>query len=153
MPLLTVTITPGAFDPSAKARLARGLTEAAFEAESIPHEPGPRARGIVLIQELAPGQFYSAGEPADALLRGVFASLQVSAGVLDGARKARLAAAVQAAAEAAAPDRSRPVITSLEIREVPEGSWAQNGRIARLPEITATARFGHLADTLLPARG
>lgn len=151
MPLFTVTVTPGAFDPAAKARLARGLTEAAFEAESIPHEPGPRARGIVLIEELSPGQFYSAGEPADALLRGVFATLQLSVGVLDGARKARLAAAVQAAAEAAAPDRSRPIVTSLVIQEVPEGQWAQNGRIARLPEMTAIARFGHLVDALAPA--
>jgi phenylpyruvate tautomerase PptA (4-oxalocrotonate tautomerase family) len=152
MPLFTVTLTPGAFDGPATARLARALTEAAFEAESIPDEPGPRARGIVLVQELAPGQCYSAGEPADALLRGVFATLQVSAGVLDAARKARLAAAVQAAAEAAAPDRSRPVVTSLEIREVPEGQWAQNGRIARLPEMAATARFGHLVEALARPR-
>lgn len=152
MPLFTVLLTPGGFDAAAQARLARGLTDAAFRAESVPDEPGPRARGLVLMQELAPGQFYSDGAPADALMRGVFATLQVSAGVLDGARRAQLAADVQAAAEAAAPDRTRRVVTSLHIDEIPEGQWCQNGRIARLPEITAVARFGHLLDRLVPPR-
>lgn len=151
MPLLTVTLTPGAFDVAARATLARALTEAVFKAESVPHEPGPRLRGLVLLQELPHGHFYAAGEPADTLLRGVFARLEVSAGVLDGARKAQLAADVQAAAEASAPDRSRPVVSSIVIDEVPEGQWGQSGRIMRLPEMTAIARFGHL-QPLVPPR-
>lgn len=151
MPLFTVTLTPGAFDGPAKATLARALTDAALRAESVPHEPRPRALGLVLLQELPPGQFYSAGEPADALVRGVFARLEVSAGVLDGARKAQLAADVQAAAEAAAPDRSRLIVTSVVIDEVPEGQWGQSGRILRLPEMSAIARFGHL-QPLVPPR-
>jgi phenylpyruvate tautomerase PptA (4-oxalocrotonate tautomerase family) len=152
MPLLTVTLTPGAFDAPAKARLARALTDAALKAESVAHEPGPRSKGLVLLQELPPGQFYSAGEPADALVRGVFARMEVCAGVLDGARKAQLAVDVQAAAESAAPDRSRPIVSSIVIDEVPEGQWGQSGRILRLPEMAAIARFGHL-QSLVPPRG
>jgi phenylpyruvate tautomerase PptA (4-oxalocrotonate tautomerase family) len=149
MPLIYVTLTPGAFDAAAQDKLARGLTDAAARAESIPDEPGPRARDLVLIQELAAGRFYSSGAPAEHAVRGVFATLEVSAGVLDAARKARLAADVQAAAESAAPDRSRPVITSLIIVEVPEGQWGQAGRIMRLPEMAAISRFDHLHEALV----
>lgn len=150
MPLLHVTLTPGAFDAGQKNRLAQGLTEAALAAESVPDEPLPRSRGLVLMQELAEGHFYSAGEPAGPLVRGVFAILQVSAGVLDAARKARLATEVQAAAQAAVAgfEDPRPVVTSLVIDEVPEGQWCQGGRIARLPDMTAVARFGHLLGKL-----
>lgn len=148
MPLLTVLLTPGSYDDEARDRLARGLTEAAFQAESVPDEPGPRMRGIVLVQELARAHFYAAGEPADLLVRGVFATLHASTGILDAARKAKLAAAVQAAAEAAAPDTTRPVVTSLVVAEVPEGQWLQNGKVARLPEITHVSRFTHLTGVL-----
>lgn len=150
MPLIHITLTPGAFDDAGRHRLAQGLTAAALKAESIPDEPGPKSRGLVLVQELAAGHFYSAGEPADGAVRGVFATLQVSAGVLDAARKAQLAADVQAAAEAAAPDRSRPVMTSLVVAEVPEGQWCQSGRVMRLPEMASIARFGHLTGKLAP---
>lgn len=148
MPLLTVTLTHGAFDAAARDKLAQGLTAAAMRAESIPDEPLPRSRSLVLLHELPAGHFYSDGRPADMAIRGVFACLQVSAGVLDAARKAGLAAGIQAAAEAAAPDRSRPVITSLIVDEVPEGQWCQGGRVMRLPEIAAVARFEHLGAGL-----
>lgn len=149
MPLLTVLLTPGAFDAEGRDRLARGLTRAAFDAESIPDLPIPQSRGLVLMQELPAGHFYSAGQPADHAVRGVFATMQLSAGVLDAARKARLASAVQRAAEeAATPGDKRPVTTSVVIHEVPEGQWCQNGRVMRLPDVTAIARFGHLVDAL-----
>ena len=150
MPLIDATLTPGAYEGAARDELARLITEAAFDAESIPDVPSARARGIVLLRDLAPGGFYCAGRPTDDAVRGVFATLHVSAGVLDAARKARLAAGVQAAAEAAAPDRSRPVVTSLVIVEVPEGQWCRDGRIARLPDVAAVARFEHLAATFAP---
>jgi phenylpyruvate tautomerase PptA (4-oxalocrotonate tautomerase family) len=146
MPLLNVVLTPGAFDSAARDRLARGLTAAAFKAESIPDHPEARARGLVLMNELPTGHFYMAGEVSDQRVRGVFATLTVTAGVLDAARKAGLAADIQAAAEAAAADSSRPVVTSLIVNEVPEGQWLQNGRVARLPEITKIARFTHLTE-------
>ncbi|MFC8045274.1 4-oxalocrotonate tautomerase family protein [Nocardia sp. NPDC057353] len=144
MPLLRVTLTPGAFDDARKALLAAALTDAACRAESLPDDPRSRMGALVVVQELAPGAFYSAGHPADAAVAGVFIDWQVSAGVLDGARKARFAAELQDAAKAVAGDDGRPVVTSCVIHEVPEGQWAQNGAIRRLPEITARARFEHL---------
>jgi phenylpyruvate tautomerase PptA (4-oxalocrotonate tautomerase family) len=145
MPLINLTLTPGAFDAEAKTRLAEAVTEAALRAESVADLPGPRARGLVLMQELPPGHFFSAGMPADRLIRGVFATWQVSAGVLDAARKAQFARDLQSAAEAAS-DGDRPVVTSAVIQEVPEGQWAQNGTICRLPEIAAIAQFRHLGE-------
>jgi hypothetical protein len=40
------------------------------------------------------------------------------------------------------------------IVEVPEGAWCQGGRIARLPDMAAVARFEYLAAALASeARG
>jgi phenylpyruvate tautomerase PptA (4-oxalocrotonate tautomerase family) len=145
MPLMRVALTPGAFDDVQRARLATALTEAACRAESVPDEPQSRMRALVLFGELAPGCFYSAGQQAEELIAGVFIEWQVSAGVLDGARKARFAHELQeAAAGVRASDDSRIVVTSCVIQEVPEGQWAQNGSIRRLPEMASLARFEHL---------
>jgi hypothetical protein len=38
------------------------------------------------------------------------------------------------------------VVTSCVIQEVPEGQWAQNGAIRRLPEIVTIAGFEHLTS-------
>jgi phenylpyruvate tautomerase PptA (4-oxalocrotonate tautomerase family) len=147
MPLMRVTLTPGAFDDAQKARLAAALTEAACRAESVPDLPQHRMRALVLLDELEPGCFYSASEPADAAVAGVFIDWQVSTGVLDGARKARFAQDLQRAAVSAADaDGGRMVVTSCVIHEVPEGQWAQNGAIRRLPDITPLAGFEHLAS-------
>lgn len=147
MPLLHVTLTPGVFSATAKQKFVEALTGAAFEAESVPDVPAARARGLVLLQELPSGHFYSNSEPADERLGGVFVNFQVSAGVLDGARKAKFAQALHnAVAIAVGNDRTYPILTSAVIHEVPEGQWAQNGKIARLPEIVATAKFEHLVS-------
>jgi phenylpyruvate tautomerase PptA (4-oxalocrotonate tautomerase family) len=149
MPLLSVTLTPGVFDAAAKQKLVKALTEAAFVAESVPDLPASRARGLVLLQELAPGHFYSNSEPADGKAGGVFIDYQAPAGVLDGARKAKFAQALHEAVDVAlGKDRKLPVFTSAVIIEVPEGQWAQNGKILRLPENVATSRFEHLVGMI-----
>jgi phenylpyruvate tautomerase PptA (4-oxalocrotonate tautomerase family) len=147
MPLLRVALTPGAFDDGQKQWLATALTEAACRAESVPDEPQSRMRALVLFEELSPGSFYSAAQRAEAAVAGVFIDWHVSTGVLDGARKARFAQELQeAAVEARGADDSRMVVTSCVIHEVPEGQWAQNGSIRRLPEMVLLARFEHLTS-------
>ncbi|WP_216905423.1 tautomerase family protein [Nocardia noduli] len=147
MPLMRVVLTSGAFDDTQKARLAAALTEAACRAESVPDEPSRRMRALVLFEELSPNSFFSAGQPADAAVAGVFIDWQVSTGVLDGARKARFAQDLQDAAVAArAGDDTRLVVTSCVIHEIPEGQWAQNGAIRRLPEVASLAGFEHLVS-------
>ncbi|ORW50127.1 hypothetical protein AWB90_09085 [Mycobacterium paraense] len=147
MPLMHVALTPGAFDDTAKQRLVTGLTEAACRAESVPDQPQHRMRALVLLHELSPGCFYSAGASADAAVAGVFIDWHVSAGVLDGARKAQFAGEIQqVAASAAGTDGDKMVVTSCVIHEVPEGQWAQNGAIRRLPDIVPQAGFEHLTS-------
>ena len=146
MPLMRVTLTPAAFDETQKERLAIALTEAGCRAESVPDLPQSRMRALVLFQELEPGCFYSGGAQAEATVAGVFIDWQVSAGVLDGARKERFASDLQDAAKKAAGDTSRMVVTSCVIHEVPEGQWAQNGAIRRLPETVALVGFDHLVS-------
>ncbi|OBG98918.1 hypothetical protein [Mycobacterium sp. E3247] len=145
MPLMHVTLTPGAFDDTGKQRLVTGLTEAACRAESVPDQPQHRMRALVLLRELSAGCFYSAGASADAAVAGVFIDWQVSTGVLDGARKAQFAGELQrVAAAAAGATGDKMVVTSCVIHEVPEGQWAQNGAIRRLPDIAPLAGFEHL---------
>lgn len=145
MPLLRVTLTPGAFDDMQQQHLAAALTEAACRAESVSDDPQSRMRALVLIEELATGAFFSAGQRVEDAVAGVFIDWQVSAGVLDGARKAHFATELQLAAVDAVGDRQRLVVTSCVIHEVPEGQWAQNGAIRRLPEVAAIAGFEHLS--------
>ena len=99
-----------------------------------------------MIEELPAEGYYVGGKPAYAAVRGVFMTWKVSAGVLDAARKAMFAAELHAAAEAAGTVDGRPVITSCVIEEIPEGQWAQGGRLRRLPEIAALAGLEHLAS-------
>jgi phenylpyruvate tautomerase PptA (4-oxalocrotonate tautomerase family) len=148
MPSMFVTLTPGSYDAQAQDRLAALLTGAAARAESVPNRPGPRARVLVCMQELLAGRCYSGGVPADRSLCGVFITLYCTAGVLDARRKAELAAAIQAAAEKCAHE-GRTVVTSAVIVEVPEGQWAQRGRIVRLPEAAGLAEFEHLVGAAL----
>ncbi|WP_156660920.1 hypothetical protein [Mycobacterium sp. 852002-51163_SCH5372311] len=144
---MRVTLTPGAFDDAQKERLAIALTEAGCRAESVPDLPQSRMRALVLFQELAPGSFYSAGAQADTAVAGVFIDWQVSTGVLDGARKERFARELHDAAKSAVDgDSDRLVVTSCVIHEVPEGQWAQNGAIRRLPETVALVGFDHLVS-------
>jgi phenylpyruvate tautomerase PptA (4-oxalocrotonate tautomerase family) len=147
MPLMRVTLTPGAFDAAQKELLAVALTEAGCRAESVPDVPQSRMRALVLFQELEPACFYSGGAQADAAVAGVFVDWQVSAGVLDGARKERFARELHNAATLAVdPDSNRMVVTSCVIHEVPEGQWAQNGAIRRLPEAVTLVGFDHLVS-------
>ena len=151
MPLLRVTLTPGAFDAAQKADLAAALTDVACRAEGVPDGPGQRMRALVLLEELAPGNFFSAGACADDAVAGVFVDWQVSTGVLDGARKARFAEDLhQAALAVTGACDDRMVVTSCVIHEVPEGQWAQNGAIRRLPEVASIVGFEHL--TLVGSR-
>ena len=76
MPLLRVTLTPGAFDAAQKADLAAALTDIACRAEGVPDGPGQRMRALVLLEELAPGNFFSAGACADDAVAGVFVDWQ-----------------------------------------------------------------------------
>ncbi|MBI3223821.1 MAG: tautomerase family protein [Mycolicibacterium cosmeticum] len=145
MPLLRVTLTPGAFDDDQRALLAVALTDAACRAESVPDGAHARSLALVVIDEMASGTFFSAGQSAEDLVAGVFIDWQVSSGVLDGARKERFAAELQEAAENAVHGTDRLVVTSCVIHEVPEGQWAQNGAIRRLPEVVAIAGFEHLS--------
>ena len=147
MPLLRVTLTSGAFDDLQKVRLATALTDAACRAESVPDDPQSRMRALVLLEELGAGCFYSAAQPADTAVAGVFIDWYVSTGVLDGARKNRFAQELQQAAQSAADhDDTTMVITSCVVHEVPEGQWAQNGAIRRLPEMVRLANFEHLSS-------
>jgi phenylpyruvate tautomerase PptA (4-oxalocrotonate tautomerase family) len=147
MPLLYVTLTPGVFNAAAKQKLVKALTEAAFVAESVPDLPASRARGLVLLQELPAGQFYSNSEPTDGRLGGVFINYQLPAGVFDGARKAKFAKALhEAVDEALGKDKTYPVFTSAVIQEITEGQWAQNGKILRLPDNVAITKFEHLVS-------
>jgi hypothetical protein len=143
MPLITIRTTPGAFTADSKADIIRTLTETSIELESLPNTVKARRRCVVAWEDQA--EVYLGGEPAGPLARILALTFVTSDGVLDPVRRERFAAAVQAVAEKQPAD-GRPVLTSVLYYDVPEGRWARNGTVTRLPQIAAAAGFTHLAE-------
>ena len=145
MPLLRVSVTPGAFGDAQRQALVERLTDAACRAESVPDEPSARARAVLIWEELAPGTLYWGAAVADELVIGVFVTYRVSDGVLDPVRRQGFSQAVDTAvAEVVAPADRRTTFTSVIFDEVAEGRWGRDGAVRRLPEMALAAGFEHL---------
>jgi phenylpyruvate tautomerase PptA (4-oxalocrotonate tautomerase family) len=151
MPLLRLSVTPGAFDRRGRDAFARAVTDAACTAEDLPPDPLARLRAVVLWHQLARGEVLWGGEVLDDGMRAVFADYTVGDGVLDPVRRARFAADLhRAAALHAPPNDPRLTFTSVVFTDVPEGRWGRDGLILRLPEMAHAARFQHLAEIAAP---
>ena len=151
MPLNHVTLTPDAVDPVGRLALVAAITDAAGRAESVPDTPEGRRRSVVVVHDQPSGTVFWGGEPYESHIRAVFVDFVCSAGVLDGARKERFAAELQAAANATTrAGDPRPIITSVIFHEVPEGSWGREGGIRRLPDMARAAGFTHLRSIVAP---
>jgi phenylpyruvate tautomerase PptA (4-oxalocrotonate tautomerase family) len=151
MPLLRLSVTPGAFDGPGRDAFARAVTDAACTAEELPPDPVARLRAVVLWHQLEPGEVRWGGEVLDDGVRAVFADYVVGDGVLDPVRRARFAADLHRAAELhAARDDARHTFTSVVFTDVPEGRWGRDGLLLRLPAMAHAAGFLHLAEIAAP---
>lgn len=151
MPLLRLSVTPGAFDEPGRRAFARAVTDAACAAEDLPPDPMARLRAVLLWHQLVPGEVLWGGEVLDDGIRAVFAEHTVSDGVLDPVRRARFAADLHRDATRHAPqDDARRTFTSVVFTDVPEGRWGRDGTVVRLPAMAHAAGFQHLTEIASP---
>ena len=144
MPNIVVRIPAGVLDQKARAALVAAVNEGAAECERIPPDPARRALCWVMIEEITPGDLTCGGrDPLQAMLP-VMITVNVPAGVLDDASRARYAMLMHGAVAAALPDETRRVATSCIINDVPDGTWGANGSIWRLPQMAAVSGYEHL---------
>ncbi|AOY96019.1 tautomerase [Cupriavidus sp. USMAA2-4] len=145
MPNLLIRIPQGTFPGTHRADLGRLLSDAAATAERIPDDPRRRALCWVQVEEVAAGGWTCGGADPGAGLLPCVVQACVPAGVLDDAARAEFVRLVHEAVQAARPaGDTRPLVTSVLLQEVPDGTWGVNGRIWRLADFAAAAGYAHL---------
>jgi len=148
MPNMLIKVPQGAYPSESRARLVSMLNTAAATAETIPDDPAKRFFSWVQIDEVAPGAWTCGGHNVTEHMLPCLAMIDVPAGVLDGATRARYAQLVHCAFQKALPSSERrQLVTSIMLHEVADGAWAANGNIWHLPDFARAAGYGHLQTT------
>lgn len=145
MPNIIVRVPENTFDATARLKLAKGITDASKQVEQIGDDPRQLATILVVIEEIKAGHIFAGG--SDPLLRvlPVIVQFFVPEGVLDEPARADAARLLQAAVTAAKPEAdTRPVITSVIISTVADGTWGVNGALWHLDDFTRSAGYRHL---------
>lgn len=153
MPTIFVKIPRNAFPPASRALLMQKITDAAAAAEQL--GPGARQRFLcwVSIDEVEPGNLACGGSDATAQALPCIAWVCVPEGVLlDPASRQLYVQGLHAAFQQSLPEHERrPVMSSVMLHDVPEGTWGGNGRLWTLPELARAAGFAHLQHLVQPA--
>ncbi|OQW53059.1 MAG: hypothetical protein A4S14_02130 [Proteobacteria bacterium SG_bin9] len=145
MPNIVVKIPEGAFDAAGRARLGKGVTKVAKTVEQIGDDPKQEATTLVIIEEVKAGCFLLGGNDLTARVLPVMIVFHVPAGVIDAAARAEASRLMQAAITAAKPDSDpRPVVTSLIMSDVPDGTWGVTGALWQLDDFIKSSGYKHL---------
>jgi phenylpyruvate tautomerase PptA (4-oxalocrotonate tautomerase family) len=145
MPNIIVKAPKGVFDAAGRAAIAAGLTQAAKQVEQIGDEPRHAMQIWIAIEEIAEGCLFAGGHDALKRIIPVFVQFYVPAGVVDGNARADAVRLVQAAIASAKPaSDSRPVVTSVIVADVAEGTWGGNGALLSLRDLARAAGYKHL---------
>ncbi|WP_249127714.1 tautomerase family protein [Bradyrhizobium lablabi] len=150
MPNIVVRIPAGVLDEAARSTLVGAINAAAAECERIPADPLKRWLCWVAVEEIAAGHWTCGGlDPLQSAIP-VMLSVNVPAGVLDDASRARYAALMHQAVTGALSGEQRRIATSCMINDIADGTWGVNGRIWRLPQMAAMAGYEHLQHLVQP---
>lgn len=142
MPNIIARVPEGAFDA---ASLARGLTAAAKTVEQIGDDPRQEFSTWVVIDEIKAGGFFAGGHDPLSLMLPVIVFFHVPAGVIDEAARVEAVRLIQAAVTDAKSEADpRPVMTSVIVSEVADGTWGVNGTLWRLGDFVKAAGYKHL---------
>ncbi|MDP3852515.1 hypothetical protein [Phenylobacterium sp.] len=145
MPNIIIRAPQGVFDADARDRLAKAVTQVAKTVEQGGDDPSQAALTWVFIDEFQPGAFYAGGNDPLERLIPVVVFFHYPAGVLDDAARADAARLLQEVIAATKPAGDpRPVVTSVIMTEVADGTWGGNGGIWRLPDLARAAGYKHL---------
>jgi phenylpyruvate tautomerase PptA (4-oxalocrotonate tautomerase family) len=150
MPTILIRLPEGVFDDPARAAIAADVTAAAKRVEQIGDEPAHLFTTWVIFEDIKPGHLFAGG--ADALTRAIPAVVffHHPEGVIDQQGRELAVRLIHDAIAAAAPKDGRPVISSIAIAKVEDGTWSAMGDIWRLADFARVAGYRHLQH-LVPA--
>jgi phenylpyruvate tautomerase PptA (4-oxalocrotonate tautomerase family) len=145
MPIIVVKVPEGAFDAAGCDRLGMGITAAAKTVEQIGDDPRQEFTTWVVIEEVKAGHFFAGGNDPVSRVLPVIVFFHAPAGVVDEAGRVKAVRLIQEAVAAAkSPADSRPVMTSVMVSDVADGTWGANGALWRLPDFAKAAGYKHL---------
>jgi phenylpyruvate tautomerase PptA (4-oxalocrotonate tautomerase family) len=145
MPTIVVKVPEGAFDAAGCDRLAKGITAAAKTVEQIGDDPRQEFTTWVVVEEVKAGHFFAGGNDPVSRVLPVIVFFYAPAGVIDEAGRVEAVRLIQAAVAAAKSHAdSRPVMTSVMVSDVADGTWGANGVLWRLPDFAKAAGYKHL---------
>ena len=145
MPNIVIKIPEGVFGSLGVQHLAERVTVAAKQVEQIGDDPRHLFLTWIAVEEIKPGCLFAGGADPLAQVIPVIVFFYPPAGVIDQDRRAEAVRLIHEAVASAKPaDDPRPVMTSVIITEVEDGSWGANGAVWRLPEIARAAGYKHL---------
>ncbi|TCR65617.1 tautomerase family protein [Bosea sp. BK604] len=140
MPIMTVRYGAGDLDATARADLAKRLTEIMIRMEGGANTPGGRAFAWVLFEESAPGAWWAGGEAGDEYIAPpgrYLVRVDIPEGYMNAAHKSEVHAWVTEAILAVRPASGPQAGHSIQVivNEIPEGNWAAAGRTISLANI------------------
>lgn len=145
MPNIIVKVPEGAFDQAGRAALAKGVTAAAKKVEQIGDDPRQEFLTWVAIEEIKAGYLFAGGSDPTLRTIPVFVFFYPPGGVIDDAARAVVVKMVHdAAAGAKSASDPRPVMTSVIVADVADGTWGASGQLWRLPDFARAAGYKHL---------
>jgi phenylpyruvate tautomerase PptA (4-oxalocrotonate tautomerase family) len=145
VPNIVVKVPQGAFDAAGCERLAKGITAVAKTVEQIGDDPRQELTAWVVIEEIRDGHFFAGGRDAVSRVLPVIVFFHAPAGVIGEAGRVEAVRLVHAAVAAAKSDADpRPVVTSVIVSEVADGTWGVNGVLWRCGDFAKAAGYKHL---------
>jgi len=144
MPNIFVKVPENVFDAGSRDSLSKSINAAAVRCERIASHPKSKSLCWVMIEEISAGHWTCGGIDVTPQIIPVCITINVPAGVLDDDSRAEYVDLVHRAVADALPRDTRKIVTSCIVNEIPDGTWAANGVIWRLPQFAAAAGFEHL---------
>lgn len=145
MPNILIKVPTGAFSEPQREHLLMRVSEAAIAHERIGNDPRQRSLCWVLIEEVRAADWLCGGANVHARAIPCIVMVKVPAGVLDEQmRKDYVLGLHQAIEQCAGPDDGRVLMTSIQLTDIPDGTWGANGSLWRLADFTRAAGYGHL---------
>jgi len=145
MPNIIVKVPEGAFDAAGCDRLGKGITTVAKQVEQIGDDPRQEFTTWVVIEEVKASHFFAGGNDPLSRVVPVIVLFYVPEGVIDEAGRVEAVRLIQAAVAAGKSQADpRPVMTSVIISEVADGTWGASGALWRLDDFVKAAGYRHL---------
>jgi phenylpyruvate tautomerase PptA (4-oxalocrotonate tautomerase family) len=145
MPNIIIKVPEGAFDPSARAKLAKATHAAAKAVEGWGDDPRQEALTWVLVEEVPAGNFYMGGADQTSRVIPIIVFCYPPAGVINAEGRAKVVGLIhEAASNAKQAEDARPVMTSVMVWDVADGTWGANGKIWHLGDFAKAAGYKHL---------